>query len=86
MAGLEQGIADEAALGLVRFRQIQAGGGDHGVMSVQKRVDLDRLAGVVGRHDQPHPLDKLQIHPDHALRNNLLPKFNIVKRYVTCLL
>jgi len=46
-------------------------------------VDLDRLAGIVGRHNEAHPFDKLEFHPDHALRNNPLPKFNIVKRYVT---
>jgi hypothetical protein len=56
-AGLEQGVAGEGALGLVRFGQIHAGGGDHRVMSVQQGFDLARLAGIVGRRDQPHAFD-----------------------------
>jgi hypothetical protein len=43
-------------------------------MSVQKGVDFSRLSGVVGRRDQPHPPDKLEIH-----RHSLNPKQSIAK-------
>jgi hypothetical protein len=35
-------------------------------MSAQQGADLDCLTGIVGRCDQPHLLDKLEIHFDHG--------------------
>jgi len=62
MARLQHGIADEGALRLVRLGQFQRPRRDNLVISVQQSLDLDSLAGVVGRSHQPHPLDKTKFH------------------------
>jgi hypothetical protein len=53
MAGLEQGIADEGALGLVRFGQSEiAGRNDVGNVIGEKVADLDQLALIVAGDDE----------------------------------
>jgi hypothetical protein len=63
VAGLEQGVADEGALGLVRLGQAQLAGGDDLEAAVQQGGDLWDLAGIVGGGDELGALFKRQRHP-----------------------
>jgi hypothetical protein len=62
VAGLEQGVADEGRLGLVRLGHAQGPGGQHLEAAVQQGVQFLGLAGVVRRRDELKSSFQLQRH------------------------